>query len=249
MPFGISNGLSCDFDSPTRLLPGIAWLIAEQTRMTRPLRSTPITGASPLLRAGPPACRRNGTLPLTVSAAWGTPSPHPPPSNSPARVSTTPSHVPCRSRRPGSRRLHAGHHLASRRVSRQAHPGAHLTPRFRCHLLRFDTSSAVRLRSPSRSPPDASYVRLFPNAHHDGLQPTQLEVVWHSPRRATPKGHTSISCTAAHQESRLLPIRLLSVGMAQQCHLAKVDLGGGVLLRGVLPGGRHDRVAWQTMAW
>jgi ABC-type multidrug transport system ATPase subunit len=34
-----------------------------------------------------------------------------------------------------------------------------------------------------------------------------------------------------------------------QCHLAKFDLGGGVSLRGVLPGGRQDHLAWQTMAW
>ena len=34
-----------------------------------------------------------------------------------------------------------------------------------------------------------------------------------------------------------------------QCHLAKVDLGGGVSLRGVLPGGRQDHLAWRTMAW
>jgi hypothetical protein len=34
-----------------------------------------------------------------------------------------------------------------------------------------------------------------------------------------------------------------------QCHLAKFDLGGGVSLRGVLPGGRQDQLAWQTMAW
>ena len=41
----------------------------------------------------------------------------------------------------------------------------------------FDTSTAIRLRSPSRSPPDASNGRLFLIAHHDGLQPTQHEVV------------------------------------------------------------------------
>jgi hypothetical protein len=32
----------------------------------------------------------------------------------------SPSHVPCQSRRPGSRRLHAGHRLASNRDARQA---------------------------------------------------------------------------------------------------------------------------------
>src|SRR5947207_10666718 len=42
--------------------------------MSRPLRSTPITGASPLLRAGPPANARDGTQRLTVSAARRAPS-------------------------------------------------------------------------------------------------------------------------------------------------------------------------------
>src|SRR6476661_1675128 len=45
--------------------------------MTRPLRSTFITKASSLLRAGPPAHPRNGTQSLTVSAAWDAPSRHP----------------------------------------------------------------------------------------------------------------------------------------------------------------------------
>ena len=49
----------------------------------------------------------------------------------------TPSPVPLGRRRPGSRHLHAGHHLANKRHTRQAHPGVVLTPRFRCHLIYF----------------------------------------------------------------------------------------------------------------
>ena len=41
-----------------------------------------------------------------------------------------PSHVPCSSRRPGSRRLHAGHHLASKRVSARLFPGSATHPGF-----------------------------------------------------------------------------------------------------------------------
>ena len=48
----------------------------------------------------------------------------------------TPSPVPCGRGRPGSRRLYAGHRLARKRTTRQAHPEADLTPRFRCQLLR-----------------------------------------------------------------------------------------------------------------
>jgi len=47
--------------------------------MSRPLRSTPITGASALLRAGPPADSRIGTPRLAISVARRSPSRHPPP--------------------------------------------------------------------------------------------------------------------------------------------------------------------------
>src|SRR6266576_3047140 len=54
--FEISNGLPGDFSPSTRLLPENFWLIERtRPRTTRPLRSAPITGASALLQAGPPA--------------------------------------------------------------------------------------------------------------------------------------------------------------------------------------------------
>jgi len=60
-------------------------------------------------------CRpRNGTRRLAVSAAWRTPSRRP---GSRRQYRDQPSHVPRESRRLGSRRLHAGHRLASNRVS------------------------------------------------------------------------------------------------------------------------------------
>src|SRR5690348_12403848 len=51
------------FDHST---PPRSWLIADRNLTTRPLRSTPITGASPLLRDGPPSCPATGTPPLTA---------------------------------------------------------------------------------------------------------------------------------------------------------------------------------------
>jgi len=39
-------------------------------------------------------------------------------------------------------------------------------------------------------------VRLFPNAHHDGLQPTQLGVVWYLRLHTDTEGPTFISTTA-----------------------------------------------------
>lgn len=47
--FEISNGLVCDFNWSTELLPDTARLMrSTQSRTTRPLRSTPVTGASSL---------------------------------------------------------------------------------------------------------------------------------------------------------------------------------------------------------
>jgi len=102
--------------------------------MSRPLRSTPITGASPLLRAGPPASATTvlnasqfllpGTLPLAT---------HPNPGAG-RQCRRSPSHVPRRSRRPGSRRLHAGHRLANQRAPARLFPKSYPKPRLWCHL-------------------------------------------------------------------------------------------------------------------
>jgi len=63
---------------------------------------------------------RDGTQSLTVSAAWDTPSRH----RFPAGSVGTGLPTFCReSRRSGSRRLHAGHRLASKPGIRQTHPG------------------------------------------------------------------------------------------------------------------------------
>ena len=68
-----------------------------------------------------------GTLPLATLGACDPGRP----------FRRSPSHVPCKSRRPRSRRLYAGHRLASNAGSRQAHPEDRSAPRFRCHLNRF----------------------------------------------------------------------------------------------------------------
>jgi len=51
------------------------------------------------------------------SAAWQAPS------HRERLCRDTPSHVPCRTSRPDSRRLHAGHHLASQRSPARLIPG------------------------------------------------------------------------------------------------------------------------------
>src|SRR5215467_2981802 len=72
MLFGISNGLTCDLDSLTWLLPGT--LVAHQTNPDNPPPSL-----QPHYRAFITTTRRSAplprisTLPLTVPAAWGSP--------------------------------------------------------------------------------------------------------------------------------------------------------------------------------
>jgi hypothetical protein len=132
--------------------------------MTRPLRSTPITGASPLLRAGPPA--RHGepaarlpmfharaadqahaaSVPGTTWPVIGLPPGPAPAARSMATVSMPLVNVTTRQQRFGFTHL----------------PGPHLTPR-RC---------------------------LFHIAHHDGLQPTQHVVVWSLPPKGDSEGPT-----------------------------------------------------------
>ena len=70
-------------------------------------------------------------------------------------------------------------------------------PRFRCHLSGLDTSSAVRLRSPSRSPPDAITCAFSSSLTTTVFSQRSMRWFDASPRRATPKGHQSfIFCTA-----------------------------------------------------
>jgi hypothetical protein len=144
---------------------------------------------SQLLQAGPPARRRDSTQCLRLLPR------HAPfrhqvgftPIRPGRRHRRSPSHVPCKSRRPGSRRLYAGHRLASTRAPSKLIPGVVLPPGSDA-TFSFTTPQRRRL-SPGaleRLPgPHLTYqVRLFPVAHHDGLQPTQHRVVWRQPPQA-----------------------------------------------------------------
>jgi hypothetical protein len=98
-----------------------------QPRMTRPLRSPAITAGSPLLRAGPPAHAAPVLSASRVMPLERAPSHHPAQAPAPRagqQYRRAPSQVPRGSRRPGSRRLHAGHRLASRRAPARLIPGA-----------------------------------------------------------------------------------------------------------------------------
>jgi hypothetical protein len=114
--FEITNGLPDDFSSSTRLLPDPGPVDRTNTpRTTRPLGSTPLRGLpryyEPVRRPTPQrslsALRLQPLAALPVATrrsclGW--------------RCRDRPSHVPRESRRPGSRRLHAGHRLASKRA-------------------------------------------------------------------------------------------------------------------------------------
>ena len=147
-----------DFDLPTRLLPQghrVPWLIKyTNLTMTRPLRSTPITGASPLLRAGPPA------RPASVLRASGfrrRQPPYRPPAPSRTRARSISTRLPtfCAG---AADRAHAASMPDTawpvNGTPARLIPGPNLRPGFDAKYC-FDTSTAVRSRSSSRSPPDA----------------------------------------------------------------------------------------------
>jgi hypothetical protein len=107
-PPGPSPGCSCD-----------------QIRMSQPLRSTPITRASPLLRAGPPA-RHESVLDASQFPLLDALPLAPPPTQ--RRKDSIGPRLPAFSTGANgsdSRRLHAGHRLANKRAPARLIPGLH----------------------------------------------------------------------------------------------------------------------------
>ena len=143
--------------------------------MARPLRSTPITGASPLLRAGPPAHLATVLTALRHYRLTGSLSPT-------QGVGCIKARLPTFRTRPADRAPAAcmpdtdwpipGHPPASS-------PGPFTTQGSDVTLRNNDTSTAVRFHSASRSPPDASRTpfphrspqRSSANAACGGLRP------------------------------------------------------------------------------
>jgi hypothetical protein len=153
--------------------------------MSRPLRSTP----TPVSRSFTATTSRSASEPpppvLNASGIrrWHAPSrdlgglrPR-----SPYRRS--PSLVPCKSRRPGSRRLHAGHHLARTQAPARLLPKDIQRPPVSMppHEPLRRLNSARPTRTPGRTllerlpgPHLTQSSRAFsPIAHHDSLQLTQ----------------------------------------------------------------------------
>src|SRR6266545_551854 len=144
----ISNGLPCDFCPSTRFLPGTLVDRTGEPRTARPLRSTSVTEASALLRAGPPARRRDGTRSLTGSARLrhSLSPPLPPGSRVAARLPTfraraaEQAHVACVPDTAWPRN----------RAPARLIPGLHWKPRFRCHLVQVTApQTAIVFLSPT----------------------------------------------------------------------------------------------------
>jgi hypothetical protein len=149
--------------------------------------------ASRLLRAGPPASAATGTQCLRFLPRHA-PSRDPPGPQAPGgRYRRSPSHVPCKSRRPGSRRLYAGHRLASTWVSARLIPKDTPEPPVLMPSQSFDASTAHAppqrdaSGTSSWSPPDAINAAPFPcrsprrssaNAAQGGLAPAPTGRHW-----------------------------------------------------------------------
>ena len=189
--------------------------------MSRPLRSTPITGASPLLRAGPPA--RAATV-LNTSG-FGRPVlslfTHPPGNRTSGSIDTR---LPT---------FHAEAAVRARAASMpdtawpiHGHPPGssrrHLTAPVLMPATCFDTSTAVHSRSPSRTPPDALKGTPSPrrsprqssaNAARGGLKPPTARRLRGATKPSSPAQHrfqqghlhnqTSPSALVAHLNDKL----------------------------------------------
>ena len=130
-------------------------MTTKRTRTTRPLRSRPVTGPSPLLRGGPSPCRASVLSPSQFQLLGVLPSAAG--VNTPAgAITARGSHVSCQ--RPDRTRATSmpGNRQGSKQVSPWLFPGQQLDPGYDCRRYAYDTSAVVHSRSPSRSPPDAS---------------------------------------------------------------------------------------------
>ena len=173
--FGMTNGLSIGPDLPTRLLPGDALPVARanKPRMSRPLRSTPITEASPLLRAGPPASA------ATVLNASQFPLPGALPVTTPVRVDVSALAFPRSMQKPQTRlapppcRTPSGQSTGTRQTLPEVASKTPVLMPPKTFTTRQQRFAFARLPDPYLT----HLVRLFLIAHHDSLQLTQHEAV------------------------------------------------------------------------
>ena len=167
--------------------------------------------ASPLPRDGPPLCPASVLSPSRISRlGFSLPRTTAGHNRSTGRPRARDDRFARSASEPGpsSRRLHAGHHLGSKRVAPRLIPRHLVSLGFDVIWISFDTSSADRFRSPSWPSPDAlvgatfpqrSAPRLLTGAPCGGLRPPPAG----RPRRiAGPTDGPSISDAALHQSIR-----------------------------------------------
>ena len=170
-PLGNRKRLAVRFRLAHPAPPTSARLTIDQARMTLPLRSSPITGPSPLLRSVRP-CAPHQYSPLADQPLGALPStsdrrPQPlhwPPAGAGRQVPTF--HTRARTKlTPPPCRTPPGQSAGTR----QAHPGPARHARFRCRLTQISTRhqwiAHARLLGPHLT---RSTARLFPDAHHHG---------------------------------------------------------------------------------
>lgn len=171
--------------------------------MSRPLRSASITEVSALLRAGPPACPHRYSTPHSFCCSTHSLSPPTTLSGSRSPYRHTPSHVPCSSRRPDSRHLHAGHRLASKRIPARLIPKFNTYPGFDA-ISNFSTLQQwfahARLSDPCLTTLTPPFPQSLTTTVFSQCSTRRLDI---SLRRATPKGHkTFIYYTALPHKGR-----------------------------------------------
>src|SRR5512143_4073833 len=127
MLFGISNGLTCDLDSFTWLLPGT--LVDHQTNQDDPPPSLQPHYRSFITTTGrsvPLPCI--GTLPLTAITAWSSPLPRATSTHRTGNIMARGSHVPYQRLNRARATYVPGNRQGSRQVSPWLLPGQQLDP-------------------------------------------------------------------------------------------------------------------------
>ena len=171
--FEISNDFPCDTDLPTRFLPGTLVDRTNNPRWAGPFAPPPLQGLhhyyEPVRQHAPRRYSTPHSFCCLVLFLL-------PPQTCGRRYRDLPSHVPCSSRRPGSRRLHAGHRQASKRAPARLIPGQGVRPGFDVTYwlsTLHQRFTCVRLPDPHLTPEGAFSSSLTTH----GIQPTQHEAV------------------------------------------------------------------------
>jgi hypothetical protein len=183
-------------------------LTTKRTRTTRLLRSSPITGPSPLLQGGPPRCPASVLSPsqfqlLGVLLYASRVNTRPDPSGRAVPAFRTSAKADLA---PPLRRTTT---WPARQAPARLVPGQQLDPGFGRRPYCFDVSSVVHSRSPSRLTPDTSRAPFPQRSPPRLIHRSSLRWFAISPCVGDRGGPTSITGAAPHRSFRLLHRNLL----------------------------------------